>query len=158
MTRGETRAWIGLVATLAIWSVYGVLIARGLAAGEEPGRWTVALFVEGVILSLAAQFGLTAVVAARIPVAERAPADERDRLIDGYAVRLGYGLLIATVVVVAVASSMAIGIGLPVGGYRLMSSETWSPVAIMANGLLLAVVLAEAVRCVTVLVLYRRAL
>lgn len=157
MTRGETRAWIGLGATLVIWSVYGVLIARGLSAGEAPGRWMVALFVEGVILSLAAQFGLGLLAAWRTPVADRAPADERERLIDGRAARLAYGLLIATVIVVAIAASLAVGVGLPVGDYRLVAPEAWSPIAVMANGLLLAVVLAETIRCVMVLALYRRA-
>ena len=157
MTWGEKRAWIGLMATLAIWSVYGVLIARGLTAGEAPGRWVVALFVEGVVVSLAVQLGLGAVAAWRTPAVDRAPADERDRLIDGLAARLAYGLLIVVVVVVAVAASLAVGIGVPAGNYRLVAMEAWSPVAVMANGLLLAVVLAEAMRCAIVLALYRRA-
>ena len=38
MTWGEKRAWIGLGATFVIWSVYGVLIARGHTDYDELNR------------------------------------------------------------------------------------------------------------------------
>ena len=157
MSFREKSAWIGLIATLAIWSVYAVMVGRGLLAGHVMGPWSVALFVECVIVSLAVQFGLKALVGLRAPEEERGLIDEREILIEGRATRLAYTLLIGTVLGVALVSALVIGVGLPVGDYRLIPAGPWNPTVVMANGLLLAVVAAEAMKSATVLILYQRA-
>lgn len=158
MARGESRAWVRLIATLTIWSVYGFLACRALGDAQGGERWPVALFVEGAIVSLLAQFGLEALTIFRRRAVGLATHYERDALIDGRATRLAYGALIATVVVVAIVSSLAVGIGLPVGDYRLVPINAWSPTAVMAVGLLAAVILAEVLKSAAALMLYRRTL
>lgn len=158
MTVSEKKAWISLIVSAAIWSGYAGLVAWHALAGEDPGRWPVALFVEGVAVSLAAQLGLSALARLRDDPLAWAVVDERERLIEGRAATLAYGLLVVTVALAALFCAMVIGVGLPLGRYRLVLGGMTNPTVMMAGGLLIAVVLAGMLKSATVLVLHRRAL
>lgn len=157
MSFREKSAWISLTTALGIWGAYAVMVGRGLGQGEAMDRWLVALFVECAIVSLVIQFGLKLLAGFRAPEAERGLVDEREAVIEGRAARLAYTLLIGAVLGVALVSALVIGVGLPVGDYRLIPAGPWNPTVVMANGLLIAVVLAEVLKSATVLILYRRA-
>lgn len=158
MTVSEKKAWISLIVSTAIWSGYAGLVGWHALAGEDLGRWPVALFVEGVVFSLAIQFGLSLMARWRALPWEAGLVDERERLIDGRAAAIGYGALVVVVVGVALCCTLVIGVGLPVGSYRLVPDGALNPTVVMAGGLLLAIVLAEMLKSATVLVLHRRAL
>jgi len=158
MTVSEKKAWISLIVSAAIWSGYAGLVAWHALAGDDLGRWPVALFVEGVAVSLAVQFGMTVLTRLRLPSWERNLVDERERLIEGRAATLAYGLLVVTVALAALFCAMVIGVGLPPGRYRLVPGGMTNPTVVMAGGLLIAVVLAGMLKSATVLVLHRRAL
>jgi hypothetical protein len=158
MTVSEKKAWISLIVSLTIWSGYAGLVGWHVLAGDDLGRWPVALFVEGVVVSLGVQFGLSLLARWRALSWEAELVDERERLIEGRAAALGYGALITVVVGVALACALVIGVGLPVGSYRLVPDGALNPTVVMAGGLLLAIVLAEMLKSATVLVLHRRAL
>ncbi len=158
MTVSEKKAWISLIVSAAIWSGYAALVGWHALLGDELGRWPVALFVEAVAVSLAAQFGLSVLMQLRDHPLAWAVVDERERLIEGRAATLAYGLLIVAVAVVALLCALVIGVGLPVGSYRLVPAGALNPTMVMAGGLLLAIVLAEMLKSATVLVLHRRAL
>jgi hypothetical protein len=158
MTGLERKAWISLIISTAIWGGYFGWIAWQAGTGEALGRWPVALFVECMAVSLAVQFGTSVWTRLRQRPWERSLVDERERLIEGRAATLGYGLLVMVVAAAALACALVIGVGLPVGNYRLVPGGAMNPTFVMAGGLLLAVVLAEMLKSATVLVLHRRAI
>lgn len=158
MTISEKRAWVGLIVSTTIWSGYAGLVGWHALAGDAPGRWAVALFVEGVGFSLAIKFGMALLARLHAMPWERGIVDERERLIEGRAAGLAYSVLIAVVIGVALICALIIGVGLPVGTYRLVPIGSLNPIMVMAGGLLLAIVLAEMLKSATVLILHRRAL
>ena len=145
----ERAAWISLGATLVIWGFYFLMVWRGLQTGA--GEWQAALFVECVAASLVVQLVLIGLAAARSSKAERTLSDEREIRIDGQATTAAYAAL--TVLVLLVALSVPFGAGLEIGG--VMINGGGQGLAVMSQGLLLAIVLAEVVKCGVILGLHR---
>lgn len=147
MSLRERGAWISLVTTLVIWGFYFATVWRGLEGGA--GAWQAALFVECVVASLVVQLVLFGLAAARSSRAERILSDEREVRIDGQGTTAAYVTL--TVLVLALALSIPFGIG-----PELRAIEAGEGMAVMTYGLLLAIVMAELVKCVVILALHRR--
>ncbi len=132
----ERSAWISLIVTPVVWGLYFWELWPDLRDGSlEPGA--VGLFVSTVIILLIVQIVLAIVLAIVSGKAADAPMDERERLIDLKAARIGYYLL---------------------GGLLFLVSALWmtgaSPL-VMANGILAAMVLAETLRAGRIVAGYR---
>lgn len=151
MSFREKAAWISLGSTVVIWGFYFTVVWGGLV--DRPGEWPVALFVECVVASIVVQGLLMTLAAWRTPRGERALADEREIRIDGRATTVAYAVLTLAVLVVALASPFAIGEGV---GWIIAASHG-EAATVMGQGLLAAVVLAEAVKSALVVILHRRA-
>lgn len=145
MSLRERAAWISLAATLVIWGFYFLMVWRGFQAGA--GEWQAALFVECVVASLVVQLALIGVAAARSSKAERVLTDEREIRIDGQATTAAYATLTLLVLVVA--------LSIPLGAGGTLIEGAGLGTAVMTQGLLLAIVLAEVVKCVVILALHR---
>lgn len=150
MSFREKAAWISLASGAVIWGFYFIVVWGRLVAA--PGDWPVALFVECVIASLLVQAVLMGLAAMRTPKDQRTLSDEREIRIDGRATGVGYAALTALVLCVALASPFAVG--LEVGGLAVASGG--EAATFMAQGLLLAIVLAEAIKSAVVVILHRR--
>lgn len=150
MSFREKAAWISLASGVVIWGFYFVVVWGRLV--EAPGEWPVALFVECVIASLLVQAVLMGLAAMRTPKDQRTLSDEREIRIDGQATGVGYVALTGLVLCVALTSPLAVG--LDVGGLAI--SLRGEAATFMAQGLLLAIVLAEAIKSAVVVVLHRR--
>lgn len=150
MSFREKAAWISLGSGVLIWGFYFFTVWSRLA--DAPGEWPVALFVECLIASLLVQGVLMGLAAWRTPPAGRVLSDEREIQIDGRAMTVGYAVL--TLLVLGVALAAPFSIGLDIGGL------TWAPrgdaTLLMGQGLILAIVLAEAVKSAAVVILHRR--
>ena len=150
MSFREKAAWISLGSTVVIWGFYFIIVWGGLM--DSPGEWPVALFVECVVASIVVQGVLMALAAWRTPRGDRALGDEREIRIDGRATTVAYAVLTLAVLVVALASPFAIGEG--VGG--IVAASRGEAATVMGQGLLAAIVLAEAVKSALVVILHRR--
>lgn len=150
MSFREKAAWISLASGVVIWSFYFAVVWSRLV--DLPGEWPVALFVECVIASLLVQGVLMGLAAMRTPRDQRTLSDEREVRIDGQATGVGYAVLTGLVLCVALASPFAIGAD--VGG--LIIASRGEAATFMGQGLLLAIVLAEAVKSAVVVILHRR--
>ena len=138
MSLREKAAWISLGVTVAAWGVYFALVGHAVfTSGHIAGHY-VGAFLACVVTVIVAQIVLNAAMA--ITARERrGPADERERLIDLKGARTGFYVLAA-------------------GSIAVMGSvhQTGDP-ATIANVALLFLVLAEAGRCLTQIILFRRA-
>jgi uncharacterized membrane protein len=139
VTFREATIWIHLIATVLAFGTYftqvGRLFARGAAdPAAISGLFIVAVIVLAVIEALTHTLLYLAARRSDAP-----PADERDRTIALHASRNGYLVLI-------------IGVWIVLGTWWL----PWSDPLLAVNLLLLAFVLAEAVRFGSQLVGYRR--
>jgi len=150
MSFREKAAWISLISGVVIWGFYFSVVWSRLVA--LPGAWPVALFVECVIASLLVQGLLMGLAALRTPADQRSLSDEREIRIDGRATSLGYAALTGLVLCVALASPLAVG--MKFDGLAIASQG--EAATIMGQGLLLAIVLAEAIKSAVVVVLHRR--
>lgn len=150
MSFREKAAWISLASSVVIWGFYFVVVWGRLVAA--PGAWPVALFVECVIASLLVQGVLIGVAAVRTPRDQRALADEREVRIDGQATGVGYAVLTGLVLCVALASPFVVGADFG----DLAIAPHGEAASFMGQGLLLAIVLAEAVKSAIVVILHRR--
>jgi hypothetical protein len=131
MSFREKLAWISIVSILGIDGLYfwSVIRSGSFTSEVQFGR----LFFT-VIAVVIVQIVLTIVVAIFAPRDAEAPRDERDRLIDLKAIRSAYALL---------AFCVACACFVPALHFN-------------ANALLLALVMAEAVRTASQIVQYRR--
>jgi hypothetical protein len=130
MSFRERLAWITLVSVAACYGVYFWALLQGGGSLQ--------LFLRCVIALVIVQAVLTAVAAARSPAEAKAPADERERLIDGRARSLGYYVLIVGVLSLAI------------------PGHTGGDVVDMLNHALAAIVVAELSVCVAQIVQHRR--
>ena len=151
MSFREKAAWISLGSTMVIWGFYFIVVWGNLIT--RPGDWPVALFVECVIASVLVQGGLMGLMAWRTPRADRALDDEREIRIDGHATTTAYAVLTVLVLAVALASPIAVGGG--IGG--IVAAHPGEAATVLGQGLLAAIVLAEAVKSAVVVALHRRA-
>lgn len=133
----EKTAWLNVIAMLAAYTLYFGLLLSGHPAGREvfPMLW--------LFGSIAAAHAVTVIIgtiilSARTPRSERQRADERDRAIRRRGATLAYYVLLV--------GMMFVGVYMPFveGGVRL------------ANCGLFAIVAAELVNSIVVLMSYRR--
>ena len=150
MSFREKAAWISLGSGVVIWGFYFTAVWGRLVA--LPGAWPVALFVECVIASLLVQGLLMGLAAMRTPRDQRSLSDEREIQIDGRATGIGYAALTGLVLCVALVSPLAVRA--EVGGLAITTQG--EAATIMGQGLLLAIVLAEAIKSAVVVILHRR--
>ena len=137
----EKTAWISLLTTVGVWGGYfwivgGRQFERGDLAGMATS--TVGLFVGAVVAIVVIQIILAIALAVVARKEADAPMDEREQLIDLKAARAGFYALNGAVFCVS--------------GLWLIGA---SPL-VMANGILLAMVLAEIVHSGGKIVAYRR--
>lgn len=137
----EKTAWVSLLTTVGIWGAYfwvigEDLLGRGSLAGMPAS--TVGLFIGAVAAIVIVQVVLAIALAIFSGKQADAPMDERERLIDLQAARAGFYAL---------------------NGAVFGVSALWlfkaSPL-VMANGILLAMVVGEAVHSGGKIIGYRR--
>ncbi len=133
----EKSAWLNVIAMAAAYTVYFGLLLAGHPAGREvfPMLW---LFGSIALAHAVTVLVGTSILSARAPQSERVRADERDRAIRRRGATIAYYVLLA---------------GMMVVGVYLPFVESGVPVA---NAGLFAIVLAERVNSVVVLMSYRR--
>lgn len=154
MSYRERSAWISLVTTLGVWGWYFVVLARSFARGEADGARFVGLFIGCVVAIVALSIVLAIADAVRAPKESEAPADERERLIALRATGMAFPVLSVLVLTVAAASPILAGLG-----PSIFADDPLGEVTLLtANGVLLAVVVAEVVRSGGQILLYRRPL
>lgn len=155
MSFREKIAWISLLTTVSVWGFYFARVGPALVGGDA-GPWQMALFVECVLFTVVAQVVLITVTAVGAPREAGAPADEREVRIAARATVVAYAILLALVLCVACATPFVLGMTLKVEGMTYVSlSSRGDPTVIVANGILLAVVVAELVRSSATLTFYR---
>lgn len=137
----EKSAWISLITTVGVWGTYFWTVGRPLleqgSLNGMPGS-TVGLFIGAVIVIVIVQVILAIIVAIASGKHAETPMDEREQLIDLKAARAGFFALNAAVICVS--------------GLWLVGA---SPL-VMANGILLAMVIAEVVHSGGKIIGYRR--
>lgn len=138
MTFHEKSRWIALVANLAVWGWYFVIVARALGAGypDEPALMWLMVPVIGALTVI--HIVAHAVVALMKPSEARTEMDEREREIARRAAARAYDVLAAGIVV-------ALGASL----------YYWSTF-VAVNAVMLAFILAETVRYGLEIRSYRR--
>ena len=100
MSFRETSAWITLLSVLVCFGVYfGSLITGAVAAPSFATLHLLLLCVTGLVIL---QIGLHALAARLTPKDARAPRDEREMLIQIRAQALGYYVLMAGVLALAI--------------------------------------------------------
>lgn len=137
MTYQEKTAWLNLVCMLIAYSLYFSLVIAGHPAGREmfPMLW---LFGGIAATQAAVVIAGTIALLLATPKADRKPADERDRAIS----RRGRA-----------AAYYAMLVGMILVGVVMPFTDTGVKIA---NAALFAIVLAETVHSVVVLLSYRR--
>lgn len=152
MSYREKTAWMSLLTTLAVWGFYVSRLIRNFRAGDVDAGDFIGLFVGITILLVIVQVILAIALAVLSPRAANAPADERERLISLKATRAASVVMTVLVMSVVLASPFVAGAsphifpGDPISG----------AVFLMANGVLLSVVIAEVVRDLGQIYLFRR--
>lgn len=133
----EKTAWLNVIAMAAAYTLYFGLLLSGHPAGREvfPMLW---LFGSVAVAHAVTVIVGTIILSAQAPKSERARADERDRAIRRRGAAAAYYVLLV--------GMMVVGVYMPF---------VESGVA-LANCGLLAIVLAELVNSVVVLMSYRR--
>jgi len=139
MSFREKSAWITLVSVLACFGVYFYELIAGRVDGHHLGALhSLHLLLFAVVALVGLQLALTAIAAATTPKGGRAPADERERLIQWRSHTLGYYVL----------TVLALLLFVPIHfGHSALD---------MANFALLAVVISTLTVAVAQIVMYRR--
>ena len=106
MSFREKSAWITLISVLACFGVYFGSLAAGAVAA--PSFATLHLLLACVVALVALQLALHAIAARLTPRDARAPRDEREMLIQLRAHAIGYYVLIAGVLSLAIPGHMDI--------------------------------------------------
>ncbi len=139
MSFREKSAWITLLSVLICFGVYFWELIAGRAGGHRLGALhSLHLLLLAVAGLVVLQLALTSVAALTTPKHSRAPADERERLIQWRSQAIGYHVLMV----------LAILLFVPIHfGHSALD---------MANFALLAVVISTCVVAVAQIVMYRR--
>jgi len=146
MSFREKAAWISLAVTVGVWGHY--FWKLGSLLGQEADLTR--LFVNSVVLSIGAQIALQLVAHVTTPAAERSISDEREDRIESRATSVGYTALTILVVTLALASPLIIG------GFGEVPHDLFADAAVaMPNLIILAVIVAEALRSLTAIAFYR---
>jgi hypothetical protein len=139
MSFREKSAWITLLTVLVCFGAYFVELFSGLAGNRHfGGVGSLHLLLLSVLALAGLQIALTMIAALTTPKDGRAPADEREQMIQWRAQSLGYHVLML----------LAVGLFVPaLFGHRGVE---------MANFALLAVVLAALTVAVAQIIMFRR--
>lgn len=139
MSFREKSAWITLVSVLACFGVYFWELVASHAGGHRLGAIrSLHLLLLAVAALVVLQLAMTAIAAATTPKDGRAPADERERLIQWRSHSLGYHVLMV----------LALLLFVPIHfGHSALD---------MANFALLAVVISALTVAVAQIVMFRR--
>lgn len=137
MSFREKSAWISFVTILGIFGAYFWNTWR-ILEGRIPYRDAIWLSVGLVVAFVALEVVLHAIVILQAPAEARRPTDERERLIDMRATRIGYYVLIAG--------------ALACVGMLHVTQSAWA----ITQHLLMAIVAAQAVRSGSKIVYFRR--
>jgi hypothetical protein len=141
----EKSAWIQLISAVAVWGYYFSTVALALAAGRDVHF--VALFV-GCIIGLVVLQIVLSIFAALFALRDaKAPSDERENLIALKAARIAFVVLNIGIITLAVAG--------PLFARPLLPNFADAGMVVMVNGILLAMVIAEVVRCSSQIVYFR---
>lgn len=140
MTFHEKSRWIALVANLAVWGWYFVIVARAVAAGypDEPYLMWLMVPVIGALTIIHVVAHI--VVAVMNPKEANEGLDERGRAIGYRASAWGYNILCVGVFAV------------------ITTSFFWWNSFVIVNSLMFAFILAETVRYAVEIRAYRRGL
>lgn len=106
MSFRETSAWITLVSVLVCFGVYFGALGAGLV--HAPSFSALHLLLGCVVALAGLQVGLHALAARLIPAVDRAEGDEREALIQLKARSIGYYVLMAGVLALAIPGHMEI--------------------------------------------------
>lgn len=138
----ERTAWIAVVTTLVVWSVYFAWFWVDVAGQRLDGGAVLTRFLITMGISLVVMIGLNVATGVMTAKNIETPPDELERLIEARADRIGFKLL-----------EVLVPVGL-IGG--LLATDTiraafpadpaGSVALIFANGMLMAFVLTEVVR------------
>lgn len=149
----EKIAWISLFTTSVIWGQYFWRLAEQLRRGAGgPGDY-LGMFIGTVIVAVVVQVVLTVAVAIAKPSEAEVAADERERMIELKSSSAAYGLLSLLVVLTAVATPLMAGFGSRLFG----ANGTITGIVLSANAMILALLVAELVRAVWTIALFRKA-
>jgi hypothetical protein len=149
----EKTAWISIFVTVLIWGAYFGGQFPGLLSAQPHLEGMLGDFLSSVFLAVLLQIVLMIVIAVLSPKDADAPADERERLIEFRSTTIAYHVLTVTLVVAVLgAPALSLYHGLKAG----IAPNLGSAAIPMANGVLLALVIAEIAKYVSQLVQYRR--
>jgi hypothetical protein len=133
----EKIAWLALAAmALAYGPFFAALGREAVSGGPTIGRFLL-LFGIASAVRVAIEVGGRIVLAVRLGAEARAPADERDRAIASRSAHFAYVVLLAGMIVV--------------GGVMPFSNQGIA----IAGAALLAIVIAELIRCLAIVLSYR---
>jgi hypothetical protein len=154
MSFREKSAWISLVTTLLVWSGFFILLFHELASRAPNSGRLLASFVGSTILMIVLQIAIHIVIAISAPKDVDAVADERERMIELKASRIGFVTLMTL--------SMGAVIALPlvgVAGPQLFPSDPLTgSLTVLGGAIFLSVILAELAHDVSQIVFFRRPL
>lgn len=153
MSFRERTAWIGLAIMLVVWGWYFNAV-WGVLAGGGAESWPTDLFVRCVIVTIAASIGLSLLASIFDPETLQSVEDEREVGIEARGSTVAYNLLCGLIAVGGVAGTLYLGTPTR-DGVLIMNTRVDSQV-LMANGIVLALVIAEIVRLAVVVRLHRR--
>ena len=147
----EKNAWIAVVSTLVIWGYYFSVLIGAANARQLDGDAVFWLFVwcMGITVLVMLPLNLVAAFAARQKFGE--PPDERERLIDARANRIGLGLLEVSGLDIVALSAVVSGFART----EFAADPAGATAIIMANGLLFALVFSALVREIVQIVHFR---
>jgi hypothetical protein len=135
----EKSAWITLITTIAVYGAYFALIGPRLLAGGSGPADFIGPLSGAVLLLIVLHIALTAIAAVIDPKGARAPHDERERFIQLRADRAGFYTL-------------------QTGAFcAIVTIFWWRDAALMANGVFLAMTLAEIARAGGTIIGFRQA-
>ncbi len=141
----EKSAWIQLISAVVVWVYYFRTVALALAAGRDVHF--VSLFV-GCIVGLVLLQIVLSIVAALFALRDaKAPSDERENLIALKSARIAFIVLNIGIITLALAG--------PLFAKPLLPGVADAGMIVMVNGILLAMVIAELVRCASQIVYFR---
>jgi len=141
----EKSAWIQMISAVAVWGYYFWTVALALAAGQSVHF--VGLFVGCVIGLVVLQIVLSIFAALFALRDAKAPSDEREKLIALKAVRIAFVVLNIGIITLAVVG--------PIFARPLLPGIADAGMIVMVNGILIAMVIAEVVRCSSQIVYFR---
>ncbi|MEI9991591.1 MAG: hypothetical protein WDM86_16295 [Rhizomicrobium sp.] len=131
----EKTAWISLLSTLIIYGLYFWSVVR---TGQQMGSFHLGSLIGTIVALVIVQVALIVVAAIFSPKDAQAPRDEREKLIELRAIRIGY-------------------FGLAMGVLSVCAVGAFYPsVVFNINALLFLLVAAEALRQAGSIVQYRR--